>query len=262
MKIRIVILCATLYTLALTVKAQERMHSTMFGGGWADVYDTYLSPYKYKGGEMRIIRETYRPTKILDGHIKVQTLANFDAGYLENRGGEAHEWFGGFRYSFNWLYGTSTSICNNQLQLMAGTGVSGYLGGIYNTRNGNNPAQGKADVMINLTGKIDYAFNVWNKQYHVNYQFIIPLVGVAFSPNFGQSYYEAFSLGNYDHNVVFAWLGNKPSMQHSLIVSFPVAKNIVCVGYYGEFLQSTWNNLRYHQYSNDILIGWKKYFTL
>ncbi len=248
-----------LFFSLFTLSFAQSSHSTMFGGGFANVYDNYLSPYSSTGYELRIIRETSRPTKMMNGNVSVQTLLNFNGGYLEGIAGNAHEWIAGISYAFNWHY-HFRPMFGSRLKLMAGLGLSGYLGGIYNTHGGNNPAQQKTDIMMNLSGQATYDFTLWNKPFHARYELTVPFIGTAFSPNYGQSYYEIYSLGNYDKNVVFAWFGNKPSMQHLLTIDFPVGKSIVRVGYFGEFNQSTWNNLRYHQYSHNILIGWVKRF--
>ena len=41
-----------------------RKHAWMVGGGFSNVLDTYLSPYIYKGGEIRLMRETQRLTRM------------------------------------------------------------------------------------------------------------------------------------------------------------------------------------------------------
>ena len=48
--------------------------ATLYGAGFTNVYDTYLSPQEYKGGEFRILRETMRMTKLWDGNISVQNM--------------------------------------------------------------------------------------------------------------------------------------------------------------------------------------------
>ena len=268
-----VFFCSVAFALSifLPVNAQQfpgdpaeklTVHALMLGGGAANVYDSYLSPYAYKGGEGRVIRETYRMTHYADSKVSVQTLFNFNGGYVENPAKNAEEWIGGASFNWNWHYNWNTIPLTetSSLRFLAGAGVGGYLGAIYNTRNGNNPAQVKADMMINLSGLAIYDFNLWKKKCELRYQLTVPFVGVAFSPNYGQSYYEAFSLGNYDHNVVFAYFGNKPSMQHLLTFDFPIRSLTLRVGYLGEFNQSNWNNLRYHQYSHNILVGWIKTF--
>lgn len=241
-----------------------RKHSTMFGVGLTDVYDTYLSPYSYDGGEIRVTRETYRMTKMMDGKISVQTLVDVNIGYTKNNAGTAHELVGGLSSSWNWFYPflNMNMPKGQQLRILAGGGVNGYLGGIYNSRNGNNPAQGRLNIGTDLTCMAEYDFKLNHKTSTLRYQFMIPFVGVAFSPNYGQSYYEIFSLGNYDSNVVCTWIGNMPSISHLLTLDIPMKKSVIRVGYRGVFRQSTWNNLRYHNYSNCLMVGWVKSFGI
>ncbi|MCD8236713.1 MAG: DUF3316 domain-containing protein [Prevotellaceae bacterium] len=234
-------------------------HSTMFGVGAANVLDTYLSPYNYTGPEVRVIRETERMTRLYGGRVSNQTLIDVNASYLENRSGTAHEWAGGIRYSMGWHY---HFLPMGRLTLRSGVLVSGYLGGVYNTRNGNNPAQAKADVAVDLSASALYRLPVAHSEIVLRYQLNIPFLGAAFSPNYGQSYYEIFSQGNYDRNVVFAYPGNMPSMRHLLTADVPIrhGKTILRVGYSGQFNQTSFNHLRYHSYSHNFMFGFVKRF--
>ena len=139
--------------------------------------------------------------------------------------------------------------------------MSGYLGGIWNTRNGNNPGQAKLDLCIDLSGMAYYNLRIGKKNCLLRYQVNIPFVGMAFSPNYGQSYYEIFSLGHYDRNAVFAHIGNMPSMRHLLTADIPLGRHILRIGYNGQFNQSTFNELRYHSYSHNFMIGFVKRVT-
>lgn len=242
----------------VTGNSEDVAHSTMLGIGKANVMDSYLSPYNYTGPELRLLRETMRMTKLLDGKVSNQTLVDVNASYLENRTKTAEEWAVGIRYSIGWHYHFPTI---GRFRVLCGLMASGYLGGVYNTRNGNNPAQAKADITIDASAMAFYGFSVGGKEVQMRYQVNVPLVGVAFSPNYGQSYYEIFSLGHYDHNVVFAHVGNMPSMRHLLTADIPVGKHTLRVGYSGQFNQSTFNNLRYHSYTHDFMLGFVKYFS-
>ena len=59
--------------------------STMYGVGFTNVFDTYLSPQEYKGIDFRISRETMRMTKLFDGNVSVQNFFQADLGYTHNR---------------------------------------------------------------------------------------------------------------------------------------------------------------------------------
>ncbi|MCR5312418.1 MAG: DUF3316 domain-containing protein [Bacteroidaceae bacterium] len=240
---------------------KEVMHSTILGVGSSNVLDSYLSPYNYSGPEIRVVRETMRMTRLMGGHVAYQTIVNANASYVENRSGNVNEYAGGVRYSNAWLYDFGKLKTNIPgLRLFVGPAASGYIGGVYNTRNGNNPGQLKMDIMVDAEAVAMYDLKLWNRIFGIQYQLSVPLLGCAFSPAYGQSYYEIFELGYYDHNAVFAYPGNMPSWRHLLTVDIPVKKSIIRVGYCGEFMQTKFNSLKYHSYSHDFMIGWTKYF--
>jgi len=248
----------TLLSIALSAQTDSlRRHSTLYGFGAANVLDTYLSPYSYKGIEARIIRQTERRTRLWHGHISYHTEIDFNASRTKNPAKNVKTYAGGIRYSNAWFYNFDGT---GRWHLAAGLQASGYAGCVYNDRNGNNPAQAKADVMIDLAGQATWRFRVGSHRWLARYRLAIPFAGLAFSPQYGQSYYEIFSQKNYDHNCVFANFVNMPSMRHLLTVDIPVGHNSLRLGYAGEFMQSRFNGLRYHSYSHNFMIGFTKYF--
>lgn len=246
---------------------KESLHSTMIGVGGANILDTYLSPYNYTGTDIRIQRETQRMTTLWGGRVSNQLLIDVNGAINKNHVRNIKEYAGGIRYSQGWFYQFAGGNTVNPVErssspwnLAAGLAASGYLGGIYIDRSGNNPAQAKADLMIDLSAMATYDMVIAKHHYLWRYQVAVPLMGIAFSPNYGQSYYEAFSLGQSDHNVVFAYPGNMPSMRHRLTLDIPIRRTILRVGYVAQFNQSTFNHLKYHSYTHDFMIGFNKYF--
>lgn len=236
-----------------------RMHSTLFGAGFANVLDSYLSPYSYTGANVRILRQTERRLRRGGGHISYLTNTDFNASATKNPARNVKSYSGGLRYSNAWLYNFRD---NRPLRFTAGLQASGYLGCVYNERNNNNPAQAKLDVMIDLAGGAQYQFRgaagrMWTARYFLS----VPFVGLAFSPRYGQSYYEMFGLGHYDHNCVFACFVNMPSMRHLLTLDIPIGHNRLRIGYSAELMQAKFNGIRNHYYTHDFMIGFTKYFV-
>ena len=245
---------------------KEVLHSTMIGVGSSNVLDTYLSSYNYTGTDYRIQRETMRMTNLWKGRVANQSLIDVNADINENHAGNLDEYAGGVRYTQGWFYNFMNGNVVNPVErshshfnFAAGLSASGYLGVVYISRSGNNPAQAKADLMINVSGLATYDMVIAKHHYLWRYQVSFPLMGIAFSPNFGQSYYEAFVAEHYDHNVVFAYPGNMPSMRHKLTLDIPIKRYTLRVGYVGEFHQSMFNHLKYHSYAHDFMIGFNKY---
>ena len=245
---------------------KEVLHSTMIGVGSSNVLDTYLSSYNYTGTDYRIQRETMRMTNLWKGRVANQSLIDVNADINENHAGNLDEYVGGVRYTQGWFYNFMNGNVVNPVErshsrfnFAAGLSASGYLGVVYISRSGNNPAQAKADLMINVSGLATYDMVIAKHHYLWRYQVSFPLMGIAFSPNFGQSYYEAFVAEHYDHNVVFAYPGNMPSMRHKLTLDIPIKRYTLRVGYVGEFHQSMFNHLKYHSYAHDFMIGFNKY---
>ena len=245
---------------------KEVLHSTMIGVGSSNVLDTYLSSYNYTGTDYRIQRETMRMTNLWKGRVANQSLIDVNADVNENHAGNLDEYAGGVRYTQGWFYNFMNGNVVNPVErshshfnFAAGLSASGYLGVVYISRSGNNPAQAKADLMINVSGLATYDMVIAKHHYLWRYQVSFPLMGIAFSPNFGQSYYEAFVAEHYDHNVVFAYPGNMPSMRHKLTLDIPIKRYTLRVGYVGEFHQSMFNHLKYHSYAHDFMIGFNKY---
>ena len=172
--------------------------STMLGFGRTNILDTYLSAEHFKGNGISFVTtiERQRPEK------RWSTLMEHEANLstIKDRAKTQKELEGAYNFYWGKLY--SWQLFDNSLKLQAGGLVNASLGVIYNTSNGNNPAQARVHLNIMPTGVATYKFNLWNKPFTARYEVSLPLCGIMFSPNYGQSYYEIFSLGNYDHNVV------------------------------------------------------------
>lgn len=250
------------------VPNKEVMHSSLFGFGVDGVYDSYLSPFAHGFTALRAQRETMRMTNLLDGRVANQTFIDFNASVTE-KNDDLSGIAGGLRYSQAWLYNfRDCNVVNpaehstRKWNYAAGLQASGYIGGIYYNRSGNNPGQAKADVMVNATGIVSYTFfRRKHRPMVLSYQLTFPLLGAAFSPNYGQSYYEIFELGKYDHNVVFANTFNMPSNRHRIMFDMPLKRANLRLGYDIQINQAKMNNLEYLNYSVGFMIGFTKYYN-
>lgn len=260
MKQKFIMLLIALGTF-LSVGAQEDslratryvMRSTLFGVGHSNVFETYLSPLEYTGTEVRFLHESMRMTRLLGGKVSGQSLIQVNASYNKNISQTAEMYAG----LVNWSYALHYQFRMNddKLKILVGPMLDLNGGVVYNRRNSNNPAQAKAYGGLGASGMLIYKFRIARYPLTVRYQANLPLLGVMFSPEYGESYYEIFSLGNGGRNVVFTSLHNNPSLRQMVTLDFPIRNVTMRVGYVCDIQQSKVNNLKSHAYSHNFMIG-------
>lgn len=230
----------------------------MLGIGTTNVLDTYISPEKYTGNEIRYISLI---DKMKIGSRWSTTMINQgDVSYTKNRSADGDEISGMYNFAYGCHY--NWSLCSGNLRLQAGGLADLNIGFIYNTRSGNNPAEARCYLNITPSGAAEYDMHIHNHIYMLRYSLQLPLVGVMFSPNYGQSYYEIFSKGDYDHNIVPTTFISSPSFRQMLTVDFNICHTTLRVGYLGDYQQSKVNNLKTHIYTNSLVIGIVKRFQI
>ena len=230
----------------------------MLGFSHTQVLDTYLSPEHYTGPDVRFISQTLRERK---GQRLSQLITHTgNVAFLKNRAESGNEIAGMYRFDYALHYGFQ--VLQNRLQLQVGGRVEANVGFIYNTHNSNNPAQARVFLHVAPSAVASYRLNAGRMPLLFRYEVSVPLLGVMFSPNYGQSYYEIFSEGNYDHNVVPTTIASAPSLRQMLTVDFPLARSTVRLGYVGDIQQSNVNALKTHVYTHGVVIGIVKRFTL
>ena len=233
-------------------------NAQMLGIGAADILDTYLSPEKYKGWELRYVSHTIRRR---EGRRWSRMLVHQGSfAYADNRAGNANEMAGMYTFTYGVHY--NWDLLGGSLNIMAGGQADVEVGFLYNTRNGNNPAQARLALNIAPSAAAAYRFRLGRVPLKARYEVSAPVLGLMFSPNYGQSYYEIFSRGDYDHNVVPTTFVSRPSLRQMLTIDFTLGRTTLRLGYLGDFRQAKVNNLKYHTYSNMLLIGFVRSFKL
>lgn len=242
-----------------TVSAKITTSSYMIGAGVTKVLDTYLSQEHFSGPGASFLytNERHKPGKRWSTIMEHQANVSF----TNNRTDDADEIEGA--YAFYWGRFYTWRLCADRLTLQAGGMANAEIGFIYNTINGNNPAQARANINImpSVTGA--YRFRLFGRQTTARYEIQLPLFDVMFSPNYGQSYYEIFSEGNYDHNIVPTTFVSAPNIRQLVTIDINVSRRVTLrMGYLGDYRQSNVNNLKSHVYSHRFMIGISKSFKM
>lgn len=238
-------------------KAAQRVteHQYLWGMGKANVLDTYLSPLEYTGLDWTWLNRTERLARWGRGHVTVMGLYNAHFAYVKSPTDDGKEMdaelsaSGGWHY--NWLFPHQWRMAVGGLVEMSG-------GFTYNTRNGNNLAQGRLGASLLASAIVERGFRMGKQQAQARIELDAQMMGAQFAPVYGQSYYEIFSLGHSQGVVHFTHPGNCPTGRLLASVTLPIRRSKITVGYLGDVRQSKLGGLKRHAWRNALMIGYTR----
>ncbi len=234
-------------------------HEWLYGVGRSNVLDTYLSPLEYTGPALGVSHRSERTARWGRGRVIVQGYFAGRGAYLRSAADNHKEWDAELTAAVAWLRRWQPAAG----WLLAAGGTGSLSGGFtYNTANGNNPAQGRLAADIGLTALTQYGFRIGRVPLALRSQAEAPMLGFMFSPRYGQSYYEIFSLGHSDRNVCLTHPFNAPSLRWTTTLRLRCLGATLSVGYMADIRQSHVNNLKRHAWTHQFVVGYVRRLRL
>ena len=234
-------------------------HQWLYGVGHVNVLDTYLSPLTYSGPAISVWHRSERLAHWGKGHVTVQGNFGGQGAYIAASADDDKAWDGHFNAGVAWHYNWYPTP---QLRLAAGGMANLNLGFTYLLKSSNNPAQGRFSTDLGFSGIAEQQFKLWQHPMLFRAQLDLPLLGAMFSPNYGQSYYEIFSLGHYDKNIRCTHPFNAPTARLETTFRIPIAGATLTFGYLGDVRQSQVNHLKHHAWNHNFVIGYVRQVQL
>ncbi|MBO5262906.1 MAG: DUF3316 domain-containing protein [Bacteroidaceae bacterium] len=181
-----------------------------YGMTFMNNLDTYLSGYNHTGSGIYFSNENFRDARTGNYRWKYQTLLTANLGITTLH--DDTQLSGMVNYSWS---GYHPFKVGERLQLLAGAQIQVGGGALYIPTNGNNLVSVKMRAALAASGMAIYHIPTKRGDCVLRCQIDVPLAGVMFAPEFGQSYYEIFGLGDYGRTVSFSHPVNSPSMRNT-----------------------------------------------
>lgn len=195
--------------------------------GHRDVLATYLSPLHYTGKSMGVYGAWSKAMPFSPEHAIMHFDTDLTISNLLNPQKTAT--MIGLNGSFNWGMSWRKRLpC--QFQVTAG-GSIGLEGGVYYLlRNGNNPVEAIANVSLALRASLSRPIKIGRLPILLRDEISLPSLGVFFSPQFGETYYEIY-LGNHKNLVHAGWWGNNFRLNNLLSATLDFGRTAMTIGY-------------------------------
>lgn len=242
-----------------SISTRETTHDWLFAAGHTNVLATYLSSLEYTGAAFSVVHRSERLARWGRGKVTVQGWFQAQGSYTDSPTRDNHFYDGRFTAAVAWHRNWRPVPA---LRLGFG-GQAEASGGItYSLNGGNNPAEGRVAVHVAPSVLADYVFRVGKQRWSVNSQVDIPLIGLAYTPTYGQSYYEMLYLGHSDRNIRITHPFNAPSLRWTTLCRIPLWGAKVSVGYQADIVQSHLGGLKYHAWNHTLMIGYTRRIRL
>ena len=220
--------------------------------GGASVLDTYLTPIRYKGVNLRLGYERLQAMKFNPYKWSMQMAFGVNYNNVKNivKNRTMHD----LSVDFTWGMMHRWNLFNNKLRIYGGGSTTFWGGAIYNQYNSNNPVSLKINFDLNFTGMAVYNTNIGKLPITLRYQPTIPFAGVFFSPDYGEAFYEIY-VGNHSGLAHFGWWGNHFEMTNLVTADLHFGNTCLRLGYRNNIRTSWICNINTQIFTNSAVIG-------
>lgn len=225
--------------------------SWMLDAGSAHVADTYLSPLKYTGWNVSFEYERLQAMKFSPEAWRQQLHVGVEFSDTENQAGNSSMLYANLYARWGMLHVWRLPY---RFTVAAGGSAGADIGGVYNSRNGNNPAAAKADITANLTGWATWDFTLGRMPVMLRWQTTLPLVGIFFSPEYDELYYEMY-LGNRHGLLHCAWPGDFFRWDNLVTADLDFSTTRLRVGFRSRIYSTEVNHITTRIFSYSFVLG-------
>lgn len=213
----------------------ETVKAYSIGMGNSTARETYLSESTYSGFAFSSISDkwTGRAPEQMFGYDRIHSSLLFS--YMNNPvgGGSTFQMMYDYSYAPVW-----NALHSSSQDLLLGPAGLGRLGVLYNEMNSNNPATVEAYLSAGVYVDYTWRFSLGHHGYALQASAGIPLLGIAFAPDYDQPYWFMYNYDQFDKALHMAWIGNNPALNGQVAAVFPIRSGRLRVGYEFDYMRN------------------------
>ena len=223
-------------------------------GGTSHLADTYLTPLHYDGWNVALAYERWQAMRFNPEDWVMRLELAGQLAKTHNRVDNADMWDLDVTASWSVIRRWPVAVAGQHLTLAAGPMAMLEGGCLYLSRNGNNPVSVKAACSVGVTGAAFWHTRLVRRPLTLRWQPSMPLVGVFFSPDYGELYYEIY-LGNHSGLAHFAWPASRFQLENLVTADWRIGATALRVGYRGQILTTCVNNITTRRFTHMFVLG-------
>lgn len=216
-----------------------------------DALSTYLSPLNYSGYLPGLRGAWSKGMPFAPEKWRMRFEAGLYGGRLMNSPGTAIE----YTLSAEFSWGMERVFRPADSWTLSGGGNVGFdVGGLWLTRNSNNPVSLPIWCGVSLTGSVQYDFRLGRLPVSLSERVGVRTLGAFFMPGYGESFYEIY-IGNHKNLAHCGWWRNAPAVRSHFEFRLHFRKASLGIGYLLDYNKLKANNLQTRTARNALTIS-------
>lgn len=237
------------YAVAESRRPIESVVSVEAGSG--SVLDTYVNPLECRGSSWALRGAWGKALPASPERLRMEFDAGINTMFTESPSHSSSIYDLSLDFSW-WLLRRWSLPWRLTLDVGGGPGI--YAGVVYMPGGGNNPASAKMQLSLALKAGVWRQFRIGRTVMRIGEQFSLPSLGVFFSPQYGESYYEIW-MGNHSGLARFGWWGNNFCISNLMSVDFQFGRHALRLGYSFRCHSSWVSHINTQIMSHSIVVG-------
>ncbi len=222
------------------------------GYGQIHLLDEYLSPLVYTGSIFRADYQSMHYMSLQTTHVSLDWTLTASIGMEHNPAATNSIFYCalqpgvGVHYHFRPV---------PHLKLLVGGVWDVFFANKYSFSNGNNPYSADLSTRLNASVIAQYNWHIGKLPVVLSYALTMPMVGVMFVPQYGESYYEMFTLGHMQHTIHFTTLTNYLAMDNAFTADFVLKRWTIRAAFYHDYDKHNANSLHFETMQSVFSLG-------